>query len=310
MKPKILITGGAGYVGTVLVSQLLMQDYKVRVFDNLMQGGAQLIPFFGSKNFEFQKGDIRNIEDVKKAVEGQDVIIHLAAIVGYPACRKDPALAEDVNVGGTKNLVSVVSANQKIIFSSTGSNYGAVEDICTEETPLNPLSLYGQTKTIAEKFLTDRGNAIVYRFATGFGVSPRLRLDLLVNDFAYKAQTEGYLVVYEKNFRRTFIHVQDMARAFIFGIENFDKMNNQVFNVGSESLNCSKEDICEVLKKRIKLYVHYAEVGNDEDKRDYTVSYKKINSLGYQTAITLEEGIDSLLEAFKVLSIKNQYSNV
>ncbi len=307
---KILIIGGAGYVGTSLIPQLLDKGYNVRVFDNLIYGGDQLMPFFKNKKFEFQRGDIRNLSDIKNAVKGQDAIILLAAIVGYPACRKDSKLAEEVNIGGTKNIISATSKNQLILFASTGSNYGAVEDVCTEESALNPLSLYGQTKTIAEKLLMDRRKVIIHRFATGFGVSPRLRLDLLINDFAYKAFTEGYLVVYEKHFKRTFIHVRDMGRAFLFGLKNASEMQNNVFNVGSETMNCSKEDICEMLKKKMNLYVHYAEVRKDADKRNYEVSYKKINSLGYETTITVEEGIDELISAFKAFDTKKPYSNV
>jgi len=310
MKPKILITGGAGYVGTSLVSQLLAQDYNVRVFDNLMYGGNQLLHFIEHKNFEFQKGDIRDIESVKKAVKDQDIIIHLAAIVGYPACRKNPELAEQVNVLGTKNLIAATSNEQFILYASTGSNYGAVDDVCDENTPLNPLSLYGQTKTLAEAMLLERKNVITYRFATAFGVSPRMRLDLLINEFTHKAFTEGYIVVYEKNFKRTFIHVHDMGRAFIFGINHMDKMKNDVFNVGSDTMNYTKEEICNLLKSKIDLYIHYAEVGKDMDKRNYSVSHKKINNLGYQTTITINEGIDGLIEAFKILNTNNQYSNV
>ena len=307
---KILITGGAGFVGTPLIPQLLDEGHKVRVMDNLAFGGEQLLPFFKNRNFEFQKGDIRNLDDVKSGVKGQDAIIHLAAIVGYPACRKEPRLAKEVNVGGTKNLVSATSNDQLILFASTGSNYGEVEGICTEETPLNPPSLYGQTKTTAENLLLDKRNVIVYRFATAFGVSPRFRLDLLINDFTYKAYSEGYLVVYEKHFKRTFIHVYDMGRAFVFGLNNAGKMTNNVYNLGSETMNYSKEEMCDILKKKVNLYVHYAEVGADVDKRDYIVSYKKINSLGYNTTITIEEGIDELLLAFEVIDMKNQYSNV
>lgn len=310
MDKNILITGGAGYVGTSLIPRLLEEGYRVRVFDNLMYGGEQLLLFFGNKNFEFLKGDITNLGEVKLAVKDQDVIIHLAAIVGFPACRRNPKLAEEVNVEGTKNIIAASSISQPIIFSSTGSNYGSVEDICTEETPLNPLSLYGQTKTMAEKILMERGNYIIYRFATAFGVSPRMRLDLLINDFSYKACTEGYLVVYEKKFKRTFIHVKDMASSFIFGIKNKDKLINNIFNIGSEKLNYSKEDICEILKKKVKLYVHYAEVGEDEDKRNYEVSYKKINQFGYATSVSVDEGIEELLKSFAVIENKKKYSNI
>jgi len=307
---KILVTGGAGYVGTSLIPQLLEKGYKVSILDNLMYGGDQLLPFFRNPNFEFQKGDVRNLEYVKKAVKGIDVIIHLAAIVGYPACRKDPTLAKEVNVDGTKNIISATSNNQLILYGSTGSNYGAVTEICTEETPLNPLSLYGHTKTLAEKMLLEERLTIAYRFATAFGVSPRLRLDLLINDFTYKALTEGYLVVYEKHFMRTFIHVRDMGRAFLFAIENSGKMKNMVFNIGSKDMNYSKENVCELIKKHTDVYVHYADVGEDKDKRNYIVSYKKINNLGYNTTINIDEGIDELIRAFQVVQIKNKYSNV
>ncbi len=307
---NVLVTGGAGYVGTTLLPVLLERDYKVRVLDNLMFGGIPLLPFFKYQNFEFIGGDIRNKDDVRRAVENQDVIFHLAAIVGYPACRKEPSLAEAVNIGGTENLIKAVTKDQLVVFASTGSNYGSVEEICTEETPLNPLSLYGETKTIAERRILENCNAIVYRFATAFGVSPRIRLDLLINDFVYKALTEGYLVVYESHFKRTFIHVRDMARAFLFAIDNAYKMAGQTYNAGSEEMNLSKQDVCEKIRSKINCHVHYADVGEDLDKRDYEVSYEKINSLGYGTKITVDEGIDELIKALRVVQIKTQYSNV
>lgn len=307
---KILITGGAGFVGTALIPQLLKENHQVRVFDNLMYGGNQLLSFIGQKNFEFQKGDIRDLEAVRKSVEDQDIIIHLAAIVGYPACRKNPELAKQVNINGAKNLISAVSENQLIIYASTGSNYGAVDDVCDEKAPLNPLSLYGQTKTLAESILLERKNTIAYRFATGFGVSPRMRLDLLINEFTYKALTEGYLVVYEKDFKRTFIHVKDMARAFVFALDHKDEMIRNVYNVGSDVMNYTKEEICNILKNKLKLYIHYAEIKEDIDKRNYVMSYKKINDLGYETSITVEEGVDELISAFKIFDIKKPYSNV
>jgi nucleoside-diphosphate-sugar epimerase len=306
---KVLITGGAGYIGTSLIPQLLAEKFKVHVYDNLLFGGDQLLPFFRNPDFKFTKGDIRDKNALKTALKDADVIIHLAAIVGYPACRKDPDLAESVNVGGTKNLVSVLSGDQLVMYGSTGSNYGSVEEICTEETPLNPLSLYGQTKTLAEKIILENGNAIAYRFATAFGVSPRLRLDLLINDFTYKAVTQGYLVVYEKHFMRTFIHVHDMGVAFLFGIRNSNKMINNVFNVGSESMNYSKEQVCELIKAKTNAYIHYADIGEDADKRNYIVSYKKLNSLGFKTSITAEQGIDELSKVCKAIHFRNPYSN-
>lgn len=307
---KVFITGGAGYVGTSLIPQLLEKKYHVTVFDNLMFGGDYILPFFRNPNFHFIKGDIRDKQLLKASVKESDVIIHLAAIVGFPACRKDPDLAKSVNVDGTKNLIEVTSNNQLIMYGSTGSNYGSVENICTEETPLNPLSLYGQTKTLAEKMLLENRSTIAWRFATAFGVSARLRLDLLINDFTYKALTQGYLVVYEKHFMRTFIHVHDMGRVFLFGIENQDKMKNNVYNVGSEKMNFSKEDICNKIKAKTNAYIHYADVGEDADKRNYVVNYDKIKSLGFDTTITVEEGIDELVRALKAIQFRTPYTNI
>jgi nucleoside-diphosphate-sugar epimerase len=307
---KILVTGGAGFIGTTLIPVLLGEGHKVRVLDNLMYGGDQLLPLFRHPDFEFQRGDIRSLEDVKRAVQGQDAVIHLAAIVGYPACRKDPKLAEEVNVQGTKNIAALVSPNQLVLFGSTGSNYGAVEEICTEETPLNPLSLYGQTKTLAEAYLMEHCSTVAFRFATAFGLSPRLRLDLLINDFTYRAVTQQYLVVYEKHFMRTFIHVHDMARAFAFALKKADQMRGHVFNVGSDRMNFSKQQVCELIERQVKCYVHYADVGEDVDKRNYVVSYRKIGELGYDTTVTVEQGIGELVRGIQVLGFKNPYSNV
>ena len=307
---EILITGGAGYVGTSLIPILLEKGYKVTVYDNLMFGGDQIIPFFRDTNFTFIKGDVRNKDELKNAVIDKDVIVHLAAIVGYPACRKEPELATSVNVEGTKNLSSLLSKNQLVLFGSTGSNYGAVEEVCTEDSPLNPLSLYGQTKTLAENMLVNDNTTIAYRFATAFGVSARLRLDLLINDFTYKAITQGYLVVYEKHFKRTFIHVHDMGRSFLFAIENSDSMKNKIFNVGSNDMNYSKEEICDLIKEKTNAYIHYADIGEDADKRNYVVSYDKINKLGYKTSITVEQGLDELVNALKAVQFKTPYSNI
>lgn len=307
---KILVTGGAGYVGTSLIPQLLKKEHKVTVFDNLMHGGDPILPFFRYKNFEFQKGDIRDKKQLEDATKKQDIIIHLAAIVGYPACRRDPRLAKEVNVDGVKNLIKVTGKNQTIIFASTGSSYGYVREVVTEKTPLNPLSLYGQTKSIAEDLLTERGNYVIYRFATAFGISPRLRLDLLINDFTYRAFTEGYLVVYEKHYKRSFIHVSDMGKAFYFGVDNIRKMKNKTFNVGSAKLGYSKEDICNLISKYLKVYIHYNEIDKDADQRNYSVSYEKINSLGFEATLTAEDGIRELIRTIPALNIKSQYSNV
>jgi len=306
---KILVTGGAGYVGTTLIPVLLRAKHEVTVLDNLMFGGDAILPFFRHRGFSFIKGDVRDRETLAKAVRENDAVVHLAAIVGYPACRSDPQLAQSVNVEGTRTLSSLLSKDQFVVFGSTGSNYGAVEEVCTEDTPLNPLSLYGETKTMAERMLLECNTTIAYRFATAFGVAPRLRLDLLVNDFTYKMLTQGYLVVYEKQFMRTFIHVHDMARALHLALENHDEMQGKVFNVGSEKMNYSKEDVCEIIKTYADGYVHYADIGEDADKRNYVVSYERIAKLGYQTTVTVEEGVDELVRALRAIEYKAPYSN-
>jgi nucleoside-diphosphate-sugar epimerase len=306
---KILVTGGAGYVGTALVPQLLEKGHKVHIYDNVLFGGDSILPFFRNSNFEFTRGDIRDLNLLKNATSDADIIIHLAAIVGFPACRKEPELAKSVNVDGTRNVIAATSNNQLIIYGSTGSNYGTVENLCTEETPLHPLSLYGQTKTLAEKMIMESRKAVAWRFATAFGISARLRLDLLINDFTYKAVTQGYLVIYEKHFMRTFIHVHDMGRAFLFGIMHQDQMAGNAYNIGSEKMNYSKEQICEMIHLQTNAYIHYADVGEDADKRNYRVSYKKVTDLGYDTTIPVEEGIKEMVKACKAIQFRNPYSN-
>ena len=311
---KILVTGGAGYIGTTLVPLLLQAGHEVAVFDNLMYGGNVLIPLFRDKKCSFIKSDIRDQEAVKQAVSDKDVIIHLAALVGFPACRENPDLAKAVNVDGTKNLIQALGKNQKLLFASTGSNYGKLseltEQICTEESPLKPLSVYGKTKTEAESLVMENANATSFRFATAFGASPRLRLDLLINEFAYLAVKQKYLVIYEANFMRTFVHVHDMARSFLFAMDNFEKMKGQVYNLGSEKLNLSKKQIAELLAKKTDAYLHYVDVGEDQDKRNYVVSYKKVNTLGFDVPIGVEEGIDELIRVLQAVHVSNPYSNI
>ena len=308
---KILVTGGAGYIGSVLVPLLLENRFRVRVLDNLMYGGASLLPVVRNPHFEFIRGDVRDARVVDEAIAGCDGVIHLAAIVGFPACRRHPELAQSVNVEGTKTVSDATGRERLVLFGSTGSNYGAlIDDVCTEETPLNPLSHYGKTKTSAERYLMEHCDAIAYRFATAFGVSPRMRLDLLVNEFVYTAIKMRYLVVYEAQFMRTFIHVHDIARAFLFALENADRMHGQIFNVGSEGMNYSKAELCEMIRSRVDFYLHYADFEQDADKRNYVVSYKKIDDLGFGTTITLQDGIDELVRGVDVLEFKTPYTNL
>ena len=308
MFERILITGGAGYVGVPLVELLLKKGYEVRVLDILRWGGDPLLPFLSDKKFSFTKGDTRNRSIIASVANGMDVVIHLAAMVGYPACRREPQLSKSINVSGTENLVAAVGGKIPILFASTGSVYGKMtDDICRETSRLNPLSEYAEHKAEGEKIIAEKGEFTTYRFATAFGVSPRMRLDLLVNNFVYRAMNDGALVVFEKRFMRTFIHVKDMAKSFLFALENYEKMKNEVFNVGSDDMNFTKEDICLAIKKKVDYHLHFAEIGYDVDQRDYKVSYDKLNALGFKTTISMEEGIEELITASGLIDLPNPY---
>lgn len=305
---KILVTGAAGYVGSVLVPALLARGHEVIALDNLMYGSLTMLPHFLDRRFHFVKGDVRDEGAVREAVRTADAVVHLAAIVGYPACRRQPDLARDVNVGGTTRLARALSPQQLLVFASTGSNYGRVEGVCTEESPLEPISLYGVTKTEGEKISRDVG-ALVLRLATAFGLSPRLRLDLLVNAFVHQALTKKHLSVYEGSFRRSFVHVHDIARAVLFALDHQDVMRAQVWNVGHESMNATKAQIALKIRERIPFHLDFAEVGHDEDQRDYEVSYRKIAALGLALEIDLDRGIDELISGLRTIDIADPFSN-
>lgn len=309
---NILIIGGAGYIGSKLIRHLLDNKYKVTVFDRLLFGADHLLHYSNDKNFIFIKGDIRKIDDLEKLdISKYDYVVHLASIVGYPACRSNPILASQTNIDGTKNILKVIGQDQPIIYASTGSNYGHKEEVVDENSTLNPLSLYAETKVVNENTIKKRNNFLIYRFATAFGSAPRMRLDLLINDFSYKAIKEGYLVVYEKYHQRSFIHVEDIALSILFGIKNFDKMKNDIYNVGDDNMNYSKEEVCNILKSKIKnLYVHYAEFDKDVDQRNYIVSYKKIQNKGFKTSIDINDGIEELIKSFDLLNRQQKYSNI
>jgi nucleoside-diphosphate-sugar epimerase len=310
---KVLITGGAGYVGTTLIPLLLEKEYEVTVIDSLIfNNGDRLIPFLSDKKFTFIKGDIRDLDLMKSVIENKDVIIHLAAYVGFPICRlKGEKESYSVNTKATQKLVSMLKEEQYLLFGSTGSNYGEVIGLCTEETPLNPLSIYGKTKTEAEKIVMTHKNSTAFRFATAFGISPRMRLDLLVNDLTYKAVTEGYAVIYESHFLRTFIHVKDLARSFVFAIENQEKMSSNIYNTGSNKMNYTKKEVCDIINKKVpQAFFHHASIKEDPDKRNYKVSYDKINKLGFEVEIGLEEGISEIKDSVCLLENSLRYKNV
>lgn len=307
---RVVVTGGAGFIGSMLVPRLLERGFVVHVVDNLMFGGQALLPYFIHPNFSFAEVDITDRAALGPELKDADAVIHLAALVGYPLCKKMPRRAVEVNVDGTQNVLDLMPADAKLVYGSTGSNYGEVEGICTEDTPLNPLSLYGETKTKAEQMCHARGNCVSMRFATAFGIAPRLRLDLMINDFTWQAIHNRYLVVYEKHFRRTFIHVADIARAFVFMLENWDRLEHSVFNVGHDSMNYTKEDIVNLLSRRIDFLVHFAEIGSDEDKRDYEVDYSRIRDAGFEITVDIDLGLGELVTGLPLLRLRNPYSNV
>lgn len=307
---SVLVTGGAGYLGSILVPELL-KNYKVTIYDNFMYGTDSLFHFITNPNLKVVYGDVRDTELLKTELKNHDHIVHLAAIVGYPACAKDHTLATSVNFTGTKNIIDCISDNQNFIFASTGSTYGRVQDIATEETEINPVSLYGKTKSEAENYvMNNHSNAISLRYATVYGVSPRMRLDLLINDFIYKAIYEKQIILYEGHFKRTFIHNLDAVRSIIYSISNFNKMKSQIYNVGDNKLNYKKIDIANIIKESTGCFIFEANVGKDLDQRDYEVSYEKINNAGFKCQDSLENTIGGLIKAIKCINITNKYSNV
>jgi len=312
-KERILITGGAGYLGSIITRHFLENNHKVTCLDNLMY--QQTTPFFFADNpsYNFVLGDVRDENLVRGLVSNHDTIIPLAAIVGMPACNRNPVEARKINHDAIVMINNLRSESQKLIFPTTNSGYGAKsgEVFCTEETPLEPISLYGQTKSDAEKTLLESNkDAITLRLATVFGVSPRMRTDLLVNDFVLKALTDSYLVLYEKDFKRNYIHIKDVARAFEHCIDNFDTMRNRTYNLGLEDANLSKEELALKIRKHIpSLEIFNGQVGKDPDKRNYIVSNKRILSTGFRTRYTLEEGIRELIKGYRVLFAKNPFKN-
>lgn len=301
---KILITGGAGYLGSVITKNMLNLGHDVTVLDNLSFNQISPLSFTYDKKYNFIYGDVRNKVLLTKLVQSHDVIIPLAAIVGFPACKADPKLAWDINYNQIVDIEECLSDNQLILYPNTNSGYGIGEGQteCTEESPLNPISVYGESKCKSERLLLDKTSSICFRLATVFGSSPRMRTDLLVNEFVYKAMTDKYIVVFEKHFKRNFIHIQDVANVFTHALENYNSMKGNVYNVGLSDANLNKEELLE----KIKLYVPdfavtYSDYYEDPDKRDYIVSNKKIESTGWAPNYSLEDGIQELMKTYQVL---------
>ena len=309
---RCLVTGGAGYIGSIIVPSLLNKGFKVTVLDSLLFNQSSLLNCCIDPNFDFVQGDICDTELVNSLLPKFDIVIPLAAIVGAPACELNPALTRLVNRDAHMNIVKHMSAQQQVLFPTTNSGYGIGEkdNYCTEETPLRPISEYGRLKVEIEKAFLDKGNAVTFRLATVFGMSPRMRMDLMVNDFVYRAVKDKTIVLFEEHFRRNYIHVQDVAKAFLFGIENYEKMKGEPYNVGLSSANLTKRQLAEKIKEYVlELYIHSAEIGEDPDKRDYVVSNEKIESLGWAPDYTLDAGILELIKGYKIIR-PNRFTNV
>ncbi|MBI5428599.1 MAG: NAD(P)-dependent oxidoreductase [Nitrospinae bacterium] len=309
---KILVTGGAGYIGSILVPQLLHKGYEVVVVDNFMYHQTSLLDCCYHENFTIVKGDARDKGLIKEQLKKADVVFPLACLTGAPLCAKDPIGAQTINFDAVKMILDLRSNDQIVIFPTTNSGYGVGEKgiYCTEETPLRPVSLYGRLKVEIEQALLDAGNCITMRFATLFGVSPRMRLDLLVNDFSYRAVNDRFLVLFEAHFKRNYLHVRDAARVFVHCLENFSAMKNEPYNVGLSDANLSKRELCEEIKKQVPaFYFAEASVGEDVDKRDYIVSNEKIERTGFKTAYSLQFGLSELLKGFQIIK-RNQFANV
>lgn len=310
---KILITGAAGYIGSVLTPTLLKAGYEVVALDNFMYGQTPLLDCCYNNKLTIVREDARNEKLMKELIKNVDFIIPLACIVGAPACDQDPIAAKSINLDAIKLILKLRNKNQKIIFPNTNSGYGiGQKDIyCDEKTPLRPLSYYGKLKVGAEKaILNSSGNAIVLRLATVFGTSPRMRLDLLVNDFTHKALNHGHVILFEPHFKRNYIHIRDVARAFMHCIKNFDKMKGQVYNVGLSNANLSKWELCEKIKNHIpSFYFAEAKVGEDPDKRNYIVSNAKIEKTGFRPKYSLDLGIKELIKGYHIFKQKH-FSNI
>ena len=309
---KIFVTGGAGYLGSILVPALLQDGHKVTVLDSFMFDQNSLAHVCDASNFDLIRGDARDEVLIGEHVKSADLVIPLAALVGAPLCKKDPVGATTVNQDAVEMLVSKMGLNQQIIIPTTNSGYGISEagKYCTEESPLNPITLYGRTKVEAEGFVLAGNNGISLRLATVFGMAPRMRLDLLVNDFVYRAVTDRAVVLFESQFKRNYVHVRDVAGAFLHAITNFDSMKGEAYNVGLSDANLSKLELCKKIQKHLPNFIYMdAPIGEDPDKRDYIVSNEKIEATGFKAERSLDEGIVELIKGYRM--IRNSiYANV
>ncbi len=310
--PRVLITGGAGYIGSVLVPMLLQRGFGVTVVDNFSFNQPSLLDCCHYEGLQIVRGDVRDKALIKKHLDAADYAIPLACLVGAPICAQRPQEAQAINCDAVKMIVDLSRPDQRILYPNTNSGYGIGKEgeFCTEESPLNPISVYGSTKVEAEKYVLASGRGLTFRLATVFGVSPRMRIDLLVNDFTYRAVTDRFVILFEAHFKRNYIHVRDVARAFLHAIDNWDTMKGEAYNLGLSSANLSKMELCLEIKKQVPDFtIMEAPIGKDPDQRNYIVSNDKIERTGYQPAHMLPWGITELIKGYQAIR-RNQYSNV
>ncbi len=309
---RILVTGGAGYIGAVLVPRLLSEGHQVTALDNFMYNQSSLLDVCHHDHLSIVRGDARDKGLMTKLIKNADAIFPLACLTGAPLCAKDPVGAQTILFDAIKMVLELRSKDQMVIFPTTNSGYGVGEKgkHCTETTPLKPISLYGKLKVDAENAILDAGHGITLRLATAFGVSPRMRLDLLVNDFTYRAVYDKFVILFEAHFNRNYIHVRDISKAFIHALNNFDKMKNQPYNVGLSDANLTKLQLCQEIQKLVPdFYFVEATIGEDPDKRDYIVSNEKIEKTGFKPDITLQKGLQELVKGYQVIK-RNQFANI
>ena len=309
---KILITGGAGYIGSVLTPTLLQAGHDVTVLDNLMFRPTSLADCCQYDTFQVVRGDCRDESVMRPLLAQADVIIPLAALVGAPLCDRDRLAAQSTNAYGVRLACRLASKRQRVIMPTTNSGYGIGEagKLCTEETPMRPLSLYGRSKIEAEEAVLEHGNSLSFRLATVFGMSPRMRLDLLVNDFVYRAVNDRAVVIFEGHFKRNYIHIRDVARAFLHALANFEAMKGRPYNVGLDDANLSKLELCTEIRKQLPKFVYLeASIGEDPDQRDYIVSNARIGATGYKPEWSLQRGITELIKGYTILH-QSAFANV
>jgi nucleoside-diphosphate-sugar epimerase len=309
---NILVTGGGGYIGSVLVPALLAKGHAVTVLDNFMYGQNSLMDCCKDTNFSVVRGDCRDQSVLEPLLKSADIIIPLAALVGAPLCDRDMVGARTINLDAIKLLLELRSPLQAVIFPNTNSGYGVgeKEQYCTEDSPLKPITLYGRLKVEAEQTILDAGNAITFRLATVFGTSPRMRIDLLVNDFVYRAVNDRTVVVFEGHFKRNYVHIRDVARGFIHGIDNFEAMKGRPYNMGLNHANLSKLELCANIREHLPEFVYMeAPIGQDPDKRDYIVSNDRLLEAGFEPQFSLDDGIRELIKGYSILN-NSRYSNI